>query len=132
MTSGPELTAVDPFDLPDWLGEQDVTWSSVAGLHSGPAVAGVLTGADRPDLACDLLAVDSAYPAPVAGDDVRLACHQAWQHGEVHLVESGGRLTLAVPGSSFTADLALDAVGRLARAVGAAADRYAVRLRIGG
>ena len=30
-------------------------------------------------LACDLLAVDEAYPAPVAGDDVRRRAHQAWR-----------------------------------------------------
>jgi hypothetical protein len=42
------------------------------------------------------------------------------------------RLTLAVPGTSFTADGVLDALSRLAKAVGASADQYAARLRIDG
>ncbi|MDF1602465.1 hypothetical protein [Nocardioides sp. YIM 152315] len=129
MTDRP--TAVDPFDLPDWLGVADVTWTARAGLRTGYAVAGQLDADGEASLPCDLLAVDDAYPAPVASDGVRLASHQAWRHGEVHLVERGGRLTLAVPGTSFSADRVLDAVGRLARAVGASAERYSVRLRIG-
>ena len=47
------------------------------------------------------------------------------------LVEVGERLTLAVPGTRFSADLVLDAMARLAKAVGASADHYSVRLRIG-
>jgi hypothetical protein len=125
------LRALDPFDLPDWLGVSDVTWSAGAGLRTGHAVAGRLDADDQGSLPCDLFAVDEAYPVPVAPDDVRLAAHQAWRHGEVHLVEREGRLALAVPGTSFSADLVLDAVGRLARAVGASAERYSVRLRIG-
>ena len=84
-----------------------VTWS-----------AGRLTG-DAPDQPCDLLAVDEAYPVPVADDGTRLLAHQAWQHGQVLLIAYDGRLALAVPGNRFTADLALDALDRLARAVGA-------------
>ena len=36
-----------------------------------------------------------------------------------------------MPGTGFTADLVLDAVCRLAKAVGASPDNYAVLLRIG-
>jgi hypothetical protein len=127
----PVLTAVDPFDLPEWLGVADVTWAAEAGLRSGYAVPGHL-GADGHDvLACDLLGVDVAYPVPVAADLVRHDAHQAWRHGQVLLVDAGGRLTLAVPGTGFTADLVLDALGRLAKAVGASEDHYSVRLRIG-
>ena len=125
------MTPVDPFDLPDWLGVADVTWSATAGLRTGHRVLGQLTAADADPLPLDLLAVDEAYPTPVAGDDVRLAAHQAWRHGEVHLVDDDGRCALAVPGTAFSADLALEAVGRLAKAVGASAARYSVRLRIG-
>ncbi|MEP9365101.1 hypothetical protein ABLE68_19210 [Nocardioides sp. CN2-186] len=128
-TSG--LTAVDPFDLPEWLGECDVTWSAEGGLRAGSSVPGGLVADDHDVLPCDLLAVDDAYPTPVATDDVRLRAHQAWRHGEVFLVDRDGRLTLAVPGTTFSADLVLDAVSRLARAVGASADHYSVRLRIG-
>ncbi|KQW52924.1 hypothetical protein ASC77_01020 [Nocardioides sp. Root1257] len=122
---------VDPFDLPDWLGVAAVTWSAQAGLRTGYAVRGELVSDGVDPVACDLVAVDEAYPTPIAPDDVRTRAHQAWRNGEVHLVRREGRLALAVPGTFFTADLVLDAFARLARAVGASADRYAVLLRIG-
>ncbi|GAB2757428.1 hypothetical protein GCM10027020_07140 [Nocardioides salsibiostraticola] len=128
------IEQVDPFDLPDWLGEGDVTWSAESGLRTGHHVLGTLTGTG-PALGCDLLAVDEAYPSPVASDDTRLLAHQAWRHGQVYLLHlgahGGARLTLAVPGTAFSADLVLDVIGRLAKAVGASAERYAVSLRIG-
>lgn len=126
-----ELTAVDPFDLPEWLGVAEVTWSARAGLRTGYAVPGDLVAEGHEPLPCDLLGVDEAYPVPIAADHVRLRAHQEWRNGEVHLVRRDGRLALAVPGTFFTADLVLDAFARLARAVGASADRYAVLLRIG-
>ncbi|WP_295661260.1 hypothetical protein [uncultured Nocardioides sp.] len=131
MQPQPILT-VDPFDLPDWLGTDQVTWSADFGLRTGHHVRGELTspGTDRA-LVCDLLAVDRAYPAPVTCDTSRAAAHQAWQHGQVLLGEYGDRLVLAVPGTVFGADLVLDAVSRLAKAVGAAPERYAAHLRIG-
>jgi hypothetical protein len=125
-------TSIEPFDLPEWLGVAEVTWSALAGLHTGYAVRGELLAAGHEPLACDLLAVDEAYPEPVAADDVRRRAHQAWRNGEVHLVRRQGRLALAVPGTAFSADLVLAAFARLARSVGASADRYAVLLRIGG
>ncbi len=125
------IAPADPFDLPDWLGTDRVTWTPDGGLRSGSSVPGVLSAPDRPPLPCDLLAVDDAFPEPVAPDTVRLAAHQAWRRGEVSVVERRARLTLAVPGSFFTADVVLDALARLARAVGADAGRYAVLLRIG-
>lgn len=125
------MTPVDPFDLPDWLGASDVTWTAEAGLRTGYAVPGSLTSDGQAALPCDLLAVDEAYPVPVADDGVRHDAHQAWRHGQVLLVETTGRLTLAVPGTAFTADRVLDAIARLALAVGASADHYSVRLRIG-
>ena len=126
-----DLVPVDPFDLPDWLGVADVTWSAHAGLLSGYAVPGDLVAEGQDPLPCDLLGVDEAYPAPIASDAVRRHAHQAWRNGEVHLVRRDDRLALAVPGTSFTADLALDTFARLARSVGASADRYTVLLRIG-
>ena len=125
------MRPLDPFDLPDWLGVAEVTWRAQDGLRTGALVTGVLEAADVEPVPCDLLAVDEAYPAPVVDDEVRLGAHQAWRHGEVHLVRRDGRLALAVPGTFFTADLVLDAFARLARSVGASADRYAVLLRIG-
>jgi hypothetical protein len=125
------VTPQDPFDLPDWLGEEDVTWAAESGLRSGYAVPGVLTGDGHAPLACDLLAVDEAYPAPVAEESVRHDAHQAWRHGQVLLVRADDRLTLAVPGTRFTADVVLDALGRLAKAVGGSPEHYSVLLRIG-
>ena len=125
------MNDVDPFDLPDWLGEGSVTWAAESGVRDGHLVAGALTGDGQADVACDLLAVDEAHPAPVAGDAVRTRAHLAWRHGQILLVEREGRLTLAVPGTSFTADRVLDAVGRLAMAVGASPDHSAARLVIG-
>jgi hypothetical protein len=122
---------VDPFDLPDWLGEPGVTWSAESGLHGGHLVKGVLRSPSG-ELACDLLAVDEAYPTPVADDTTRLRTHQAWRHGQVHLASYDDRVTLLVPGRGFSAELVLDVVGRLAKAVGAPADHYAVLLRLGG
>lgn len=127
----PALTVVDPFDLPDWLGVDDVTWSADSGLRTGYAVPGALTGDGREPLPCDLIAVDEAFPEAVADERVRHDAHQAWRHGEVLLVSAADRLTLAVPGTRFDADRVLDALARLAKAVGASPDRYAVLLRIG-
>ena len=125
------ITPVDPFDLPEWLGEEDVTWSTESGLRRGYDVAGTLSSEHHEPVACDLLAVDEAYPVPVADQQVRHDAHQAWRHGQVLVVEVEGRVTLAVPGTGFTADLVMDAMSRLAKAVGASPDHYSVRLRIG-
>ena len=132
------LTDLDPFDLPEWLGTGDVVWRADEGLQTGHLVRGRLT-ADQPDqraeasqeIVCDLLAVDEAYPAPVVDDATRLRVHQAWRHGQVVIGEHGSRMVLAVPGTRFGPELVLDALGRLARAVGARAERYAVLLRLG-
>ena len=132
------LTDIDPFDLPEWLGTGDVVWRADEGLQTGHLVRGRLT-ADQPDqraeasqeIVCDLLAVDEAYPEPVVDDATRLRVHQAWRHGQVVIGEHGSRMVLAVPGTRFGPELVLDALGRLARAVGARAERYAVLLRLG-
>ncbi|MCW2736207.1 hypothetical protein [Nocardioides sp.] len=126
------ITDIDPFDLPEWLGTLDVVWRSDAGLRTGPLVRGRLTGDGADDLGCDLLAVDEAYPEPVVDDATRLRVHQAWRHGQVVIGSLDDRVVLAVPGSGFDPDLVLDALGRLARAVGARADRYAALLRLTG
>jgi hypothetical protein len=124
---------VDPFDLPEWLGTHDVVWRADAGLSTGHLVRWRLTA--EPDagltIVCDLLAVDEAYPAPVVDDETRLRVHQAWRHGQVVVGELDSRFVLAVPGTRFGPELVLDALGRLARAVGARAERYAALLRLG-
>lgn len=133
------LGEVDPFDLPAWLVTDEVTWVAEGGVLDGHLVPGRLSppseegdGNGEEALPCDLLAADEAFPLPVAAPETRRLAHQAWRHGEVHLGERDGRLTLVVPGHAFDADRVLDAVARLSRAVGSDPGRYAVLLRIGG
>lgn len=126
----PSYDEIDAFDLPDWLGEVEVTWASECGLGTGHRVAGRLTAEGHDPVPCDLLAVDDAYPEPVVSDPVRVRAHQCWRHGEVLLVGDGDRVVLAVPGIRLEPESVLLAVGRLARAVGARDGAYAVRLRV--
>jgi hypothetical protein len=128
---GASYDETDPFDLPEWLGEKEVTWEAERGLGKGHRVAGSLTASGHDSLPCDLLAVDDAYPEPVAADTVRVRAHQLWRYGEVLVAGDGDRLLLVVPGSRLDTETVLEAVGRLARAVGAPAGSYAVRLRVG-
>lgn len=123
---------LDPFDLPDWLGEAEVVWEPVNGISAGHLVRGLLSDGTGRSVPCDLMAVDEAFPAPVAGDDLRTRVHQAWRHGQVLLLTYDDRPTLAVPGHDFSADRVLEALARLANAVGAAPTRYAALLRLGG
>ena len=123
------MTELDPFDLPDWVGEGPVTWSTDDGL-SGHLVTGGLTGPAGETLPCDLLAADVAYPRPLLGEQWRHDAHQAWEHGQVLLVGYDGRLTLAVPGTAYSADGVLETLGRLARAIGADPERFTVLLRL--
>jgi hypothetical protein len=74
----PSYDELDPFDLPEWLGEREITWGADAGLLAGHRVTGTLTADDGTTLDCDLLAVDDAYPEPVAADPVRVRAHQVW------------------------------------------------------
>lgn len=128
------ITDIDPFDLPEWLGTHDVVWRAEVGLRTGHLVRGRLTASGEDgaseEIACDLVAVDEAYPAPVVDDATRLRVHQAWRHGQVVIGELDARTVLAVPGTGFGPDLVLDALGRLARAVGAHEERYAALLRL--
>ena len=125
----PSVTAVDPFDLPDWLGAGEVTWVAGTSVRGASRIRGELTGAGE-TLGCDLLAADLAYPEPLLPDGWRRQAHQAWTHGQVLLVEYDGRLTLAVPGTAYSADGVLETVGRLAKAVGVRPGRFAVTLRL--
>jgi hypothetical protein len=125
--TSPPVTDLDPFDLPDWLGDGPVAWASDQGL-SGHLVAGHLTGAPDQVIACDLLAVDQAYPAPVLDEATRTRVHQAWRHGQVQLLTRDDRATVAAPGTSWSADQVLEALSRVARAVGAEPRRWSVQL----
>lgn len=129
MTLAP-LLHVDAFDLPEWLGTTEVTWHSDGEAPPEPHhLHGRLDSVDG-ELACDLLAVDQAFPTPVAGSADRTLVHQAWRNGQVVLAEYDGRLALVVPGTGFTADRILDSLGRLAKAVGARPERFIAALRV--
>jgi hypothetical protein len=119
---------VDPFDLPEWLGEQDVSWTASSRLGAAE-VRGRLEAAEG-GLDCDLLAGDLAYPVPVLADRWRTAAHAAWWRDEALLLRRAGRLTIVLPGTELTAGAALEGVARLAKAVGASADRFTVVLRL--
>jgi hypothetical protein len=124
------LSDLDPFDLPDWLGEGAVTWAAETGVRRGHRIRGHLSGAGS-EVPCDLLAVDEAYPAPVADAETRTRAHLAWRHGQILLLSDDERVVLVVPGTGFSADLVLDALSRLAKAVGASPENYVALLRIG-
>jgi hypothetical protein len=126
---GVSVEPVDPFELPDWLGSEAVSWSATSRVPGAQRVEGCLRSAGE-ELPCDLLAVDVAYPRSLLSDTWRHDAHQAWAHGEVLLVSYDGRLTLAVPGTTFTADGTLETIGRLARAVAVDESRFTVCLRL--
>jgi hypothetical protein len=125
----PDVVEVDAFDLPEWLGESEVTWRAESSIRGSHHLTGDLMGGDQA-LPCDLLAADLAYPQPVLDGDWRRAAHQQWTHGQVLLVEYDGRLTLAVPGTGFTADRVLESLARLAKAVGVKPSRFVAALRL--
>ncbi|MCD6638374.1 MAG: hypothetical protein LT071_00475 [Nocardioides sp.] len=122
---------VDTFELPEWLGTAEVVWRA-DDVRVGHLVHGRLTSVGEADMACDLLAVDLAYPAAVTDEASRHGAHQAWHHGQVLVGEYAGRLTLAAPGSAWDSDRVVAALTRLAKSVGARPQNYAVLLRIGG
>jgi hypothetical protein len=127
VTDPVEVAELDPFDLPDWLGEGAVSWVSEDGLD-GHLVAGRLCGAGDQLLPCDLFAVDQAYPAPVLDEALRTRVHRSWRHGQVLLLTRDGRATVATPGTSWSPDRVLETFTRMARAVGADPTLWSVRL----
>jgi len=130
MSMPHRVAPVDPFDLPEWLGVEPVTWHGESSIDGRThRVSGRLTTTSG-SLPCDVLACDLAFPRPVLPDQWRSEAHSAWSREEVLLVEDDGRMTLAAPGSAVDADLVLEAVRRLAKAVGAAPERFTVTLRL--
>jgi hypothetical protein len=127
----PTILDADPFELPAWVGEQEVTWYADSGARFGHHIRGRVTAVDKPDLACDLLAVDQAYPVQVADSGWRRRAHQAWHNDQVLLMSYDDRVTLAVPGHEFTADLVLAAMFRFSKAVGGRPENFVAALRLG-
>ncbi len=123
-----DVSPVDAFDLPEWLGEREVVWTTEVTLGT-PRVPGRLQAGDDA-LPCDLQACDRAYPEPSLEERWRREAHAAWALGQVLLVEVAGRLTLVVPGVEVGVDQALEALRRLARAVGVRPERYAALVRL--
>ena len=130
MTVAPEIAEADPFDLPAWVGEREVTWIADSGAQFGHHINGRLTSDGEGDLACDVLAIDQAYPTQVADSGWRRQAHQAWHNDQVLVIQYDGRLTLAVPGHQFTADLVLAALARFAKSVGGKPERFTAALRL--
>ena len=127
--STPDVSSIDPFDLPEWLGTSEVTWVAQSTVRGAAHIRGELAG-NGEAIACDLLAADLAYPEPLLTDTWRRQAHQSWTYGQVLFVEYDGRLTLAVPGTAYSADGVMETVGRLAKAVGVRPERFAVTLRL--
>jgi hypothetical protein len=128
---------VDAFDLPEWVGEQQVVWRSEVALGT-PLVHGDLhadgdegaTAGEAAHLPCDLLACDRAYPEPVLPERWRREAHSHWARREVLLIDVAGRLTLVCPGVDVGVDTALESLRRLAKAVGAPSSQFSVALRL--
>jgi hypothetical protein len=125
----PTVEPVDAFELPEWLGTAEVTWSAHSTVRGARVIEGVLASTEG-RLPCDLMAADVAYPEPLLADPWRRQAHQAWEHGQVLLLSYDGRLTLAVPGTAYSADGVLETVGRLAKSVGVPPGRFLVCLRL--
>ena len=130
MSVTPEIDEADPFDLPSWVGEREVTWVADSGVRFGHHITGRLTADGESDIACDVLAIDQAYPTQVADSGWRRQAHQAWHNDQVLVISYAGRLTLAVPGHEFTADLVLAALARFAKSVGGTPERFTAALRL--
>ena len=126
--SASRIEPVDAFELPEWLGEHEVVWTTEMRIGT-PLVPGRLAAGEA-SLPCDLQACDRAYPAPVLPEQWRREAHSAWALGQVLLVEVDDRLTLVVPGVDLGVDTALEALRRLARAVGVPPERYAALIRL--
>ncbi len=96
-------------------GTEPVTWRSPDGARRA-ATASRASCAARPvdEQPLDLLAVDAAYPTVVCTDAERHAAHQAWQFGEVILLDVDGRVAAAVPDAAVRRQPRLrgDAAGR--------------------
>jgi hypothetical protein len=125
-----KISIADAFDLPDWLGTHPVTWQAESSLLISPHVRGQLTSGRDLCQQLDLLAVDAAYPRPVCPETERAAAHQAWHYGELALLDIDGRLTAAVPGTRFEANLMCEALRRVAKAVGATASNFTVAVTL--
>ena len=123
---------VDPFDLPEWLLSEEVVWEALEPVGGQVVAKGQLraVGSSDAPLRLDLMAVDAAWPVPPCPSADRRAAHQAWHFGQVVVLDQDGAPALGVPATEFSADLALEALRRFAKAVGSDPWRYAVHLHL--
>ena len=123
---------VDAFELPEWVGTSQVRWTAATRVRGAQRIEGTLSSPDAASqrLPCDLIAADVAYPQPILPEAWRREAHQAWEYGQVLLLSYDQRLTLAVPGTAYSADGVLETIGRLAKAVGVPPGRFMVCLRL--
>jgi hypothetical protein len=125
-----DISIVDAFDLPDWLGTESVVWQATSSLLLDAHVPGELVGGPAHRHQLDLLAVDAAYPRPVCPERERAAAHQAWHYGEVILVQVDFRLAAAAPGTRFDAEVMCETLRRVAKAVGAPPSNFTVSVTL--
>jgi len=129
MTEAATWQRADPFELPEWLGEEDLTWS-LDGPLTAAQVRGTLRGTGEHQLALDLVCADVAYPAPVVGELIRRSCHLSWHHGQVQVLANAGSHGLGVPASCLDADKACEALRRFAHAIAVDVERVRVLIAL--
>lgn len=123
-----EWSTADPFDLPEWLGDQQLQWSTRES-ETGARIEGVLTSGSG-ELALDLLCADVAFPAVALSESLRHDAHQAWHFGQVLLLVRRERHALAVPATRWDPDTACEAMRRFAKAIGVPSSQISVVLRL--
>jgi hypothetical protein len=93
-------------------------------------VTGVLEAVDGRRQQLDVLAVDAAYPVAVCPEAERRITHQAWEYGEVALLQIDARLCAGAPGRRFDANLVCETLRRFARSVAAQAGTFSVSISL--
>lgn len=124
------ISIVDAFDLPDWLGTENVVWRAESSLMEIAHVTGELVAGAGFSQQLDLLAVDAAYPRPACPEPQRSAAHRAWHYGEVLLLEVDSRLVAAIPGTRFDANVMCETLRRVAKSVGAPVSNFTVAVTL--
>jgi hypothetical protein len=123
------ISTFDPFDLPEWLGIEPVTWQTDDSFADYPLIRGHLVASDHSQ-PLDLRAVDAAYPRTICPPQQRHDAHQAWHYGQVLLLRLDDRVAAAAPGTRFDANLVVETVRRLAKALGAPGTNFTVLLTL--
>lgn len=122
-------SVADPFELPEWLGDEPLHWSTQA-VDSSALIEGVLTGESQRSTPLDLLCADVAYPAAALDESLRHDTHQAWHFGQVLLLVRDHRHALAIPTTQWDADTVCEALRRFAKAIGVPSSQISVLLRL--